>query len=76
MKIASSLLCSVLRTSLLSLAFKISTRDHVTFFTVLIYVEALSLDLWRNPQTDCSSDERANEGACEHGQHDRNYDRF
>src|SRR4029077_17736611 len=53
-----------------------STCRHVAFFAVFVDVEALPLDLRRNPQTDCSSDERANEGASDHGQHDRNYDCF
>ena len=55
---------------------EISTCRHVAFFAVLIDVEPLPLDLRRNPQTDCSSHERANEGASHHGQRDRDHDCF
>src|SRR4029079_10957309 len=53
-----------------------STCRHVAFFAVFVDVEPLPLDLRRNPQTDYSSHEGANDGAPHHSQRNCDDDRF
>jgi hypothetical protein len=55
---------------------RLGSRCDIAFLSMLIDVEPLTLDLRRNPQTDCSSHQRANEGASYHRQHDRDHDCF